>query len=256
MGRQRRGRRTPLRDDYEAVLADYAESLGCSTLTAETRRTYVSRVRQFLAWITCGRELYDGALVFSLVGQCAALDYRFHLLYDAERPYSAHYMNSALAAIDDFYRFLGMEPLRVPREPIRSSTCPDLDERAQHAWIWAAHICPSSRDTALGLMALDLGLRIGQIAALNTSDVVLDDDTRVRGTAVRAGIGRALRDWLADRSRWPDADHEPALFLNYRGGRLSARSIHTVLSRIADRGGLGNHAVRRVLRFRPPADSG
>ena len=43
-----------------------------------------------------------------------------------------------------------------------------------------------------------------------------------------------LEEWLHERAGWKGADTNPALFLNRRGGRLSARSAYTVLRTIAD----------------------
>ncbi|MER5326286.1 tyrosine-type recombinase/integrase [Streptosporangium roseum] len=45
-----RARPTRLPSAYDAVLGAYAAALECAPLSAETRRTYRSRVRMFLAW--------------------------------------------------------------------------------------------------------------------------------------------------------------------------------------------------------------
>ena len=47
---------------------------------------------------------------------------------------------------------------------------------------------------------------------------------------------------------WPGAKDAPALFLNQRGHRLSAKGAHDVITGIADRGGLDDHVTAHVLR--------
>src|SRR5206468_2642831 len=41
-----------------------------------------------------------------------------------------------------------------------------------------------------------------------------------------------LQEWLSERASWKGAEDNPALYLNHRGGRLSARSAYTVLRAI------------------------
>lgn len=55
-----------------------------------------------------------------------------------------------------------------------------------------------------------------------------------------------LEKWLEERAKkWTGAQTHPALFLNRRGGRLSARSAYTVLRAIAEAANLslGREAV-------------
>jgi site-specific recombinase XerD len=48
----------------------------------------------------------------------------------------------------------------------------------------------------------------------------------------------ALDQWRAERASWPGAAASPALFLNTRGGRLSARGAYGILAGIAEDAGL------------------
>jgi integrase/recombinase XerC len=52
------------------------------------------------------------------------------------------------------------------------------------------------------------------------------------------------------RPVWPGAGHSPALFLNRRGGRLSARGARDVLAALADDAGLDAAFTSHVLRHR------
>ncbi|WP_156056619.1 hypothetical protein [Streptosporangium roseum] len=53
--RRRGARPTPLPAAYEHLLADYTASLEQVPLAADTRRTYASRVRMYLAWLAARR---------------------------------------------------------------------------------------------------------------------------------------------------------------------------------------------------------
>ena len=52
---------------------------------------------------------------------------------------------------------------------------------------------------------------------------------------------------LQERPDWPGANDSAAVFLNQRGGRLSARGAHDVITSIASRGGLDDHVTAHVL---------
>jgi site-specific recombinase XerD len=79
---------------------------------------------------------------------------------------------------------------------------------------------------------------------------------------VRSGKGDAYREvplnaparavlepwWRARRRATADGDGEPALFTNRRGGRLSARSIESVVARVGGKAGLAltPHVLRHT----------
>ena len=56
-----------------------------------------------------------------------------------------------------------------------------------------------------------------------------------------------LAGWLDERPDWPGSD-SPALFLNQRGGRLSVKGAHDIVTAIADRAGLDDDTTTHVLR--------
>ncbi|HXZ71584.1 MAG TPA: hypothetical protein VEH31_12050, partial [Streptosporangiaceae bacterium] len=53
-------RPTGLPGDLTALLAGYAAELAGTTLSAETCRTYISRVRQYLAWLAATHRRRPG----------------------------------------------------------------------------------------------------------------------------------------------------------------------------------------------------
>ena len=71
---------------------------------------------------------------------------------------------------------------------------------------------------------------------------------RAREVPIHQQLRKALGDWLQERKDWPAAADSPALFLNQRGGRLSPRGAHAVITGIAARAGLEEHVTAHVLR--------
>ncbi len=98
------------------------------------------------------------------------------------------------------------------------------------------------RDRAVLELLYGAGIRVGELVALDVEDVSLGDRLiRVRGKGRKERIvpfGRTaeqrLRDYLDVRSRWlarrRSVRNPRALFLNLRGGRLTARSVQRNLS--------------------------
>ena len=111
------------------------------------------------------------------------------------------------------------------------------------------------RDRALFETLYGGGLRVGEVVALDVTD--LDDESglvRVRGKGQRerlCPIGPMALEWI---NRWrvdrrPAQLGESALFLNYRGTRLSTRSVGRLLDDHLTRAGLasgghGPHSLR------------
>jgi integrase/recombinase XerC len=101
------------------------------------------------------------------------------------------------------------------------------------------------RDRAMLEMMYAAGLRVSELVGLDLENVDLDDaHVRVFGKGGRerlCPIGRAaiaaLQDYLEDRGTEPGA-----LFLNYKGGRLSARSVEKLVKK------LGFNATPHTLR--------
>lgn len=101
----------------------------------------------------------------------------------------------------------------------------------------------AARNDALIELLYGAGLRVSEVARLDTPDLSLDERlVRVLGKGRKeriVPIGRAtahaLRAWLAVRDELAErqpvhaGDPGPAVFLHYRGGRLSTRSIARVL---------------------------
>jgi len=109
------------------------------------------------------------------------------------------------------------------------------------------------RDRAMLEVFYSCGLRVGELTALNVDSVDLEQDlVRVLGKGRKerlVPLGRqarvALERYLDLRGEAQDHD---ALFLNYRGGRLSARSIERNFKQLLLKAGLVKDATPHSLR--------
>jgi integrase/recombinase XerC len=92
---------------YAEPFARYATAISApgGPLDGNTVRAYLSRLRQFLAWLA--RSTIEGdPLTCPATRDSAIRDYRAHLSYVAKRKPST--VNGHLTAIDNFYRHLGL----------------------------------------------------------------------------------------------------------------------------------------------------
>jgi Phage integrase family len=62
--------------------------------------------------------------------------------------------------------------------------------------------------------------------------------------------------WLAERPDWPGATTNPALFLNRRSTRLSARSTSAIIANIVRTAGLDEQTTAHILRHHPHTRAG
>jgi len=157
-----------------------------------------------------------------------------------------------LAAIRSWFRFLRRrgivarnpaQALRAPRLPRKLVSFLPIDETV--ALMDARAPRGTARETAIVELLYASGLRVSELVGLDLRDVDLAEMTvRVLGKGRKerivpfgAAATRALREYLG--ARGPAAG---AVFLNRRGGRLTVRSVHTIIRRQARAAGL----VRRV----------
>ncbi|MCA1681093.1 MAG: tyrosine-type recombinase/integrase [Actinobacteria bacterium] len=253
---RRRGRPAiTLPAPYVEVLGDYAAALRTAPLSEQTRRTYASKVRQFLAWLA-GADLDADPLTDADGRDWAVRDYRSHLQTVLKR--SPATVNNALAAVDDFYIRRGLGPASAVRVEITAAAPRALDQRAQLRYLREVQRCPSPRDQALALVPFYSGARISEIVALDVDDIarsarkgvlrILGKGERVRHVPIHPQLRAALTGWLDERNDWPGAKDTPALFLNQRGQRLSVRGAHDIVTAIAAAAGLDDHATVHILR--------
>jgi integrase/recombinase XerC len=255
-GPRRRGRQpVPLPVRLESVHAAYAAVLGGAPLSAETRRTYASKARQYLAWLEAA-DVDGDPLADPAARDRAVRDWRTHLLTVAEQAPAT--VNNALAAVDDFYTRRGIGRAAAERTDLPTTAPRALGKRAQLRWLRAVEAHPSPRDRALAGIPFYAGARILETVRLDTGDVRISarkavlrihgNGDRIRDVPIHPKLRTDIQLWLEARPDWPGADTNPALFLNHRGGRLSVRGARDVIARIADAAGLDDDTTARVLR--------
>ncbi len=189
---------------------EYVAALNAAPLSVQTRRTYASKVRQYLAWPA---DAEPGADPFASpeARDWAVRDYRTHLqAIQKRRPAT---VNNALAAVDDLYIRLGHGPANAKRAEIPAAAPRALDPRAQIRYLRAVQASPSPRDRALALVPFYAGARRAEIVVLDLDDIrrsarkgvlrILGKGERIREVPIHEKLRKALGEWLDERASWP-----------------------------------------------------
>ena len=165
-----------------------------------------------------------------------------------------------LAAIRSCYRFLVRRGViegnpareaRSPRQPRRLVSFLPIDEATQLVDGKAIGGSSRARDRAILELLYASGVRVSELAGLDLEDVDRTERTvRVLGKGGKERIvpyggaaARALEAWLGERGEAGDA-----LFTNARGGRLTVRSVHTIVRRSARAAGITRKVSPHTLR--------
>ncbi len=170
-----------------------------------------------------------------------------------------------VSTIRSFYKWMRGESL-IENDPFYGVTGPKAGRRLPDVltsqdidrMIAAANgvDAASLRDKALMELLYAAGLRVSEVAGLDLGDIDLRDaSVRVRGKGNKERIGvfgepatRALEVYLRDGR--PDLleTAESALFLNRFGGRLTPRSVQTMVQKYAIKAGLPKAVHPHLLR--------
>ena len=256
MPARRRGRAAVgLAEPFAALLDEYVAALRSAPLSDQTRRTYASKVRQYLAWLA-DADTEGDALHERDARDWAVRDYRTHLQTVLKRKPAT--VNNALAAVDDLYIRRGLGPASAARAELPRTAPKALDRRAAIRFLREVQKCSSPRDRAIALVPFYAGTRIAEIVGLDVDDVrlsarkgilrILGKGEKVREIPIHSDLRAALSDWIDERADWPGAD-TPALFLNQRGGRLTVKGAHDIITTIATAAGLEDDEITaHVLR--------
>ncbi|HXZ74722.1 MAG TPA: tyrosine-type recombinase/integrase [Streptosporangiaceae bacterium] len=241
--------------DVELVLAGYRRWLARQPLAKRTRDAYAAQVHGFLVWLVGSSEHGAAALAEARVRDWAVRDYK-RWVKAAPRRWAPASVNQALAALDNFYRHLGVGPPQVSREELPRLAPHALDTGQQRVFLRTVEACPSTRDRAIAVVLFYTALRLSELAALDVEDVAM---TARRGRLqVRCGKGDAFREvplnsacrvalqeWLTQRGAGGGSS---ALWLSRSGARMSSRAIDQVLRRLAGQAGLSlsAHTLRHT----------
>jgi integrase/recombinase XerC len=165
-----------------------------------------------------------------------------------------------LAAVRSLFRFLVRRGV-VARNPAREVRAPRLGRKLvaflpideATAVVEARHVGGASRarDVAIVELLYATGLRVSELTGLDLA--ALDQDGRTVRVLGKGGKERivpygaaaagALEGYLG-----PRADGKGPVFLNHRGRRLDARSIRTIVKRVAMAAGVARRVSPHTLR--------
>jgi integrase/recombinase XerC len=165
-----------------------------------------------------------------------------------------------LAAIRSCFRFLArrgvleVNPARQVRSPRLGRRLPSVlpkDEATQLLDVAPEPTAAGTRDRALLELLYASGLRVAEGCGLDLDDLdearrtvrVLGKGDRERVVPVGEVALQALDAYLSMRGR-----QRGPLFLNARGGRLTPRSAHRIVKRLARRAGLSQRVTPHTLR--------
>lgn len=214
-------------------------------MSDKTIRAYNSDWQDFYNFLE--KELGHDLSVFEV----EAIDHRLVRRYLSNlynRGLSKNTSARRLAALKSFFRFLvnknysQRNPLTLvatPKIPKRLPRYLEQDDMSKVLEQPQETSAAGIRDKALMELLYGAGIRVGELVTLNIDSVDLTYGyVRVFGKGSReriVPIGKqaihAIHEYLERaRPKWGDADN-PALFLNQKGGRLSDRSIRTLVKK-------------------------
>jgi site-specific recombinase XerC len=178
-------------------------------------------------------------------------------------------LERALACVRNYFAFLVSEgavasnPATAVPLPKKARRQPEVVDRyAIESLLESFPDSPAGRrDRAMVELLYGAGLRVGELVAVDLDDIALPERLlRVRGKGRKERLvpfGRkaasAIARYLPERAGWRQTHHDgnDPLFVNQRGGRLTARSVRRALSaavsRTADLHHLHPHALRHAF---------
>ena len=251
-------------------------------LSPHTVRAYDSDLSQFIGHAAAAADVKRRDLTPAALDRTAIRSFLAHLHTDGQSRATAA---RKLAAIRTFLRYLRREGiidgdpgglLATPKREVRMPVHLSETEMASMIDAPDEEQPLGRRDHAILELFYASGLRLSELAGLDLEDVnltgrmvrVLGKGGKQRLVPFNGATATALRAWLKDRetlvragvadtrvvgSRGRDqrrsaarAAREP-LFVNYRGGRLTVRSIDRFVRKYAavtERDGISPHAIR------------
>jgi integrase/recombinase XerC len=237
----------------DAAVGSFLEYLGIERgASPHTLRSYAADLTEFTRFL-------DGEEIEGL----AAADtraIRAFLAHLHQRRLSRATVARKLAAIRSCFRFLArrgaleINPARQVRSPRLGRRLPSVlpkDEATQLLDAVPEPTAAGARDRALLELLYASGLRVAEGCGLDVDDLdearrtvrVLGKGDKERVVPVGESALEALDAYLAQRGR-----QRGPLFLNARGGRLTPRSAHRIVKRLARRAGIGQRVTPHTLR--------
>jgi len=265
-----------MREQLKAFLAFLRLNRNASPHTV---RAYESDISQFLTFVASDREIQVSKLSPADLNPTTVRAYLAEL---GRRGDARSSMARKLSGLRTFLRYLRREgildedPAALAVSPRREQTLPahlSEDEMTRLVETPSGDDPLGRRDRAILELFYASGLRLSELVGIDVEDVnlrgrlvrVLGKGAKERIVPFNHAAENALREWLKDRSELGTKHEEQRtkngeqrttsrrlrtdpLFVNYRGTRLSARSVHRLVrryvSQCSTRFGISPHALR------------
>src|SRR5882762_496940 len=239
--------------------------------SAHTVRAYESDLTQFIGYVAAAADLKKRDLEPSQLDRAALRGFLGELHKQGLSRASAA---RKLAAVRTFLRWLRRENIiaddpgalvPTPRRDVRMPAYLSEGEMTALLEAPAGDTPLSRRDRAILELFYASGLRLSELSGLDVDDVnlsqrmvrVLGKGGKERLIPFNTSAAKAVREYMKDRAalaRGPEGrESRPSrpsdpLFVNYRGGRLTSRSIDRLVRRYVamsgQRRGISPHALR------------
>jgi len=247
----------PWRQRLEALLDGYLRGLRAErNLSPYTLRNYATDLRAFIDFV----EGEGGDPL-----QVDRHTLRRHLARLMEAGVASGSLTRKVSTIRCFYRYLELaghleaSPLQGVKGPRRPRRLPSFLSNEDVSALVSAPETDTPlglRDRALMELLYAAGVRVSELVGLNTADVDLSDGLlRVLGKGRKERVvligrpaRRALAGYLREGRPRLAAGAEAALFLNHKGGRLSARGVEGLVRKYALAAGLDQRIFPHLLR--------
>ena len=242
---------------YDHALNLFSGHLQAQNRSEHTLAAYLTDLAQFQGFAARELNLEPEALNIDQIDVCLVRSFLSNL---AECGLSRKSMARKLAALRTLFKFLCREGI-LTQNPVQRVVSPKLGRRLPQ-FLYVEQVekllqvpdCTTllgARDKVLLELLYGSGLRVSELVGLNREDIepqaqlvrVTGKGQKDRVVPVSKYALQALEGYLALRE-----DRNEALLINYKGGRLSARSVRRVLDKLVKRAALNLHVHPHVLR--------
>ena len=217
---------------------DYQAWLDKQPVSAHTRRAYRSRINHFLVYLATSGGPYMDVLKSARVRDRAVRDYKEHLRDDLRA--SASTINTTLATLDHFFKYLGLGEPDVERAELRKEEPTVLTGSEQQLLLRAVKRSRSRKDRAIMLALMYTGMRVGECAALDLEDIDFSQpvavlnirsarENRRRQIGLNNETAFALSEWIEERNAKYGDSQDKALFVNRQGKRISTAGLDLIV---------------------------
>ncbi len=244
----------------ESAVARFGQFLHSErNASGETSRAYLREIEDLRGFLSCGAA--GGGDV----------DWRAVTITDLRRYVASRHpgrtgatLARTVSALRTFFAFLGGQgdvaanPATGLVAPKRRMSLPGflpVDEMLGLLQSLPRSTVTDLRNAAILELLYGAGIRVGELSSLRCGDVSLETSTvrvmgkgrKVRIVPLGAMAAGAIRDYLTFRAP-ADAGREAPLFLNARGGQLTARSVARILDAAMIGAGLSRHLSPHGMR--------